>query len=78
MSRFGKGQVFYINKKSDDGNIPPSLYGKKKLQNSGLFYFATRFHFKLHPKCYKILAMPDIQFWMPKSGNCRCPSIAAR
>jgi len=21
--------VFYINKKSDDGNIPPSLYGKK-------------------------------------------------
>lgn len=77
MLGFGKRQVSYINKNSCDGNIPPSLYGEKKLQNSGLLYFATRFHFKLHPKSYKILAMPDIQFWIPKSGNCRCPSIAA-
>lgn len=42
---FGKGQVFYINKKSDDGNIPQVFMEKKNVQNSGLIYFAKKISF---------------------------------
>lgn len=39
---FGKGQVFYINKKSDDGNIPQVFMEKKECTEFWLNLFCKK------------------------------------